>query len=75
MTKHISNYTKYIKICLYQKEVDKLVVGDNARSGITVDDLEVTLVRRLLDNLCPDLFGCKTLQDFLEKNQHDIYHI
>jgi hypothetical protein len=47
--------------------VDKLVVGDNARSGITVDDLEVTLVRRLLDNLCPDLFmddGNKTLQEF-----------
>jgi hypothetical protein len=37
------------KRILYQKEVDKLVVGDNARSGITVDDLEVTLVRRLLD--------------------------
>lgn len=71
---------KYLKSSriLYQKEVDKLVVGDNAISGITVDDLEVTLVRRLLDNLCPDLFmddGCRTLQDFLKKNQHDIYHL
>ena len=66
------------KRILYQKEVDKLVVGDNARSGITVDDLEVTLVRRLLDNLCPDLFmddGNKTLQEFLKKNQHNIYHL
>ena len=63
---------------LYKEEVDKLIVGDKAISDITEDGLEVTLVRRLLDNLCPDLFmddGCKTLQDFLKKNQHDIYHI
>ena len=70
-------YLKRSKI-LYKDEVDKLIVGDKAISGLTVDDLEVTLVRRLLDNLCPDLFmddGCKTLQDFLKKNQHDIYHL
>ena len=63
---------------LYKEEVDKLIVGDKAISDITEDGLEVTLVRRLLDNLCPDLFmndGCKTLQDFLKKNQHDIYHL
>jgi hypothetical protein len=49
---------------LYKEEVDKLIVGDKAISDITEDGLEVTLVRRLLDNLCPDLFmddGCKTL--------------
>jgi hypothetical protein len=70
-------YLRKSKI-LYQEEVDKLVVGDNAISSITVDALEVTLVRRLLDNLCPELFmddGCKTLQDFLKKNHHDIYHL
>jgi hypothetical protein len=63
---------------LDKDEVNKLIVDGNAISGITVDDLEVTLVRRLLGNLCPDLFmgdGCKTLQDFLKKNQHDIYHL
>jgi hypothetical protein len=63
---------------LYQNEVEKLIVNDKAISNITEDGLEVTLVRRLLDNLCPDLFmddGCKTLQDFLKKNQHDIYHL
>ena len=62
------------KKILYQEEVDKLI----ARSGITVDALEVTLVRRLLDSLCPDLFmddGSKTLQEFLKKNQHNIYHL
>jgi hypothetical protein len=41
---------------LYKEEVDKLIVGDKAISDITEDGLEVTLVRRLLDNLCPDLF-------------------
>ena len=54
---------------LNQKEVDKLIVDNKAISGITVDDLEVTLVTRLLGNLCPDLFmddGCKTAR-FLEK--------
>lgn len=58
-------------------EFDKLIVGNKAKAGLKIDGLEVTLVRRLLDNLCPDLFmddGCKTLQDFLTKNQHDIYH-
>jgi hypothetical protein len=63
---------------LDKDEVNKLIVDGNAISGITVDDLEVTLLRRLLGNLCPDLFmgdGCKTLQDFLKKNQHDIYHL
>ena len=62
---------------LYKEEVDKLIVDGKAISGLSVDDLEVTLVRRLLGNLCPDLFmddGCKTVQDFLKKNQHDIYH-
>jgi hypothetical protein len=61
-----------------QNEVDKLILDDKAISGITLDDLEVTLVKRLLDNLCPHLFmddSCKTLQDFLIKNQHDIYHL
>jgi hypothetical protein len=68
---------KKIRI-LYQEEVNKLIVDDKAISGITVDDLEVTLVRRLLDNLCPDLFmddDSRTLQGFLEKNQHNIYHL
>jgi hypothetical protein len=63
---------------LYQVEVDKLIVDKKAISGLKVEDLEVTLVRRLLDNLCPDLFmddDCKTLQDFLKKNHHDIYHL
>ena len=63
---------------LFKEEVDKLIVCDKAIADITEDDLEVTLVRRLLDNLCPDLFiddDCKTLQDFLKKNQHDIYHL
>lgn len=62
---------------LYKEEVDKLIVDDKAISGLKVDVLEVTLVRRLLDNLCPDLFmgGCKALHDFLKKNQHDIYHL
>ena len=63
---------------LYKEEVDKLIVDGEAISGLKVDDLEVTLVRRLLDSLCPDLFmddGCKTLQDFLKKNRHDIYHL
>jgi hypothetical protein len=63
---------------LYKEEVDKLIVGDKAISGLTVDDLEVRLVRCLLDNLCPDLFmddGSKTLQEFLKKNQHNIYHL
>jgi hypothetical protein len=63
---------------LYKEEVDKLIVDGEAISGLKVDDLEVTLVRRLLDSLCPDLFmddDCKTLQDFLKKNQHDIYHL
>ena len=62
------------KKILYQEEVDKLI----ARSGITVDALEVTLVRRLLDNLCPDLYmddGSRTLKKFLKKNQHNIYHL
>jgi hypothetical protein len=36
---------------LDKDEVNKLIVDGNAISGITVDDLEVTLVRRLLDNL------------------------
>ena len=71
---------KYLKRSknLYQEEVDKLIVDGKAISGLTVDDLEVTLVRRLLDSLYPDLFmddDCKTLQDFLKKNQHDIYHL
>jgi len=71
---------KYLKRSrnLYKEEVDKLIVDDKAISGLKIDDLEVTLVRRLLDNLCADLFmddGCKTLQDFLKKNQHDIYHL
>ena len=63
---------------LHKEEFDKLIVDNKAKSGITVDALEVTVVRRLLDNLCPDLFmddGCKTLQDFLKKNHHDIYHL
>ena len=63
---------------LNQKEVDKLIVKDKVISGITVDDLELTLVKCLLDNLCPHLFmddSSKTLQDFLKKNQHDIYHL
>jgi hypothetical protein len=71
---------KYLKSkrILYQEEVDKLIVDNKAISGITVDALEVTLLGRLLDNLCPDLFmddGSKTLQDFLKKNHHDIYHL
>ena len=71
---------KYLKSkrILYQEEVDKLIVDNKAISGITVDALEVTLLRRLLDNLCPELFmddGSKTLQDFLKKNHHDIYHL
>ena len=64
---------------LDKRYVDLLIVGVKARPGITVDDLKVhvALVRKLLYNLCPELFmdGCKTLQDFLKKNQHDIYHL
>ena len=66
------------KNVIYEVEVKKLIANDKAISDIIVDDLEVTLVRRLLDNFCPDLFmddGCKTLQDFLKKNQHAIYHL
>jgi hypothetical protein len=48
------NYLKSKRI-LYQEEVDKLIVDNKAISGITVDALEVTLLGRLLDNLCPDL--------------------
>jgi len=58
---------------LVRKEVDKLVVDNKAISGLTVDGLEVALVRRLLDNLCPDLFmddDCKTLQDFLNRSAY-----
>ena len=71
---------KYLRIRknLHKEQIDKLIVGDKAISGITVDDLEVVLVKCLLDSLCPDLFmddDCKTLQDFLKKNQHDIYHL
>ena len=71
---------KYLKKLenLHKEEVDKLIVNDKAIFGITVENLDVTLVRHLLENLCPDLFlddGCKTLQDFLKKNQHDIYHL
>ena len=66
---------KYLKRSrnLYKEEVDKLIVDDKAISGLTVDGLEVALVRRLLDNLCPDLFmddDCKTLQDFLNRSAY-----
>ena len=70
-------YLKRTRI-FFQKEVDKLIDGDKAISGLKADALEVTLVRRVLDNLCPELFmdeGCNTLQDFLKMNQHDIYHL
>jgi hypothetical protein len=50
---------------LHQKEVDKLIVNYKAISGITVDDLELTLVKRLLDNLCPRLF----MDDSIINNQ------
>jgi hypothetical protein len=69
---------RYLGRIRYLYKVDKLIVDDKAISGLTVDDLDLTLVRLLLENLCPDLFmddDCKTLQDFLKKNQHDIYHL
>ena len=62
---------------LSKDEVGKLIIGDVVISDIQEKDLEGMLVRCLLVNLCPELFmdGCKTLQDFLKKNQHDIYHL
>jgi hypothetical protein len=54
---------------LYQKEVDKLIFDNKAISGITVDDLEVTLVKRLLDNLCPHLFMDDSSKTFKHVHQ------
>ena len=70
---------KYLKRTnyLHKKEVSKLIKGKEVISDINEMDLEVMLVRNLLVNLCPELFmdGCTKLKDFLEKTQHDIYHL
>jgi hypothetical protein len=78
----IGNHMKDIKYLkrtrnLNKDDVRKLIIGDKVISDIKEKDLEGMLVRSLLVNLCPELFmdGCKTLQDFLKKNQHDIYHL
>ncbi|VDI80457.1 Hypothetical predicted protein [Mytilus galloprovincialis] len=53
-----------------------------ARSGLCTDVLDLTLARCLLVNFCNDVFwfSCLqlqsiTLEDFLNHNKHDIYHL